>query len=156
MIKGSLMRISFIRIGLTSTFAVALCLTGLGAAATAQSQQPAASSAATAPVATTFVVRFKVKPGKNADFEKAMAKMQAALVSAEPGNVFYDLYLPAPDSQTYVLIEHYRNADAVAAHGKDPNTKQMVADINDLLDASGGQAISAERLTLVSGKPARP
>jgi quinol monooxygenase YgiN len=144
------------RIGLMTTVAAALCVVGLAAAGSAQAQQPAAAAAATGPVPTTFIVRFKIKPGKNADFEKAMAKMQAAMVSAEPGNVSYDLYLPAPDSQIYVLIEHYRNADAVTAHGKDPNTKQMVSDINDLLDASGGQAIAAERLTLVSGKPAKP
>src|SRR5580698_6091156 len=105
MIKGIPMRF-----GLLRSFALTLCLAGLGAAGAAHSQQPAAASAATGPGPTTFVVRFKVKPGKNADFEKAMAKMQAALVNAEPGNVSYDLYLPAPDSQVYVLIEHYRNA----------------------------------------------
>jgi quinol monooxygenase YgiN len=98
-------------------------------------------------------VRFKIKTGKNAEFEKAMAKIQAALVTSEPGNLYYDLYLPAPDSQTYVLIEHYRNADAVTAHGKDPHTQQMVADIKDLLDGPTAQAVSAERLILVSSKP---
>ncbi len=116
-------------------------------------QCPDAGAPAAGPAPTTFVVRFKIKPGKNAEFEKAMAKMQAALGSAEPGNIFYDLYLPSADSQTYVIIEHYRNAEAVAAHGKDPNTQQMVADIKDLLDGPMAQAVSAERLILVSSKP---
>lgn len=124
---------------------VALCLVTM---ASAQTPAPAAG-----PAPTTFVVRFKVKPGKNAEFEKAMAKIQAALGSAEPGNIFYDLYVPAAGSQTYVIIEHYRNAEAVAAHGKDPNTQQMVADIKDLLDGPMAQAVSAERLILVSSKP---
>jgi quinol monooxygenase YgiN len=137
------------RVGLIITAAAALCLMSVATAQTPSAGTPAA----TGPAPTTFVVRFKVKPGRNAEFEKAMAKIQAALVTSEPGNIFYDLYLPAPDSQTYVLIEHYRNADAVTAHGKDPNTKQMVADIKDLLDGPMAQAISAERLILVSGKP---
>ncbi|HEV2703931.1 MAG TPA: putative quinol monooxygenase [Steroidobacteraceae bacterium] len=137
------------RIGTFITAAAALCLMN---AATAQAPGPG-TPAATGPVPTTFVVKFKIKPGKNAQFEKAMAKIQAALVTSEPGNLYYDLYLPTPDSQTYVLIEHYRNAAAVTAHGKDPNTQQMVSDIKDLLDGPTAQAISAERLILVSSKP---
>jgi quinol monooxygenase YgiN len=136
------------RIGLIGTAAAALCLLSVASA-----QTPSPGLAAAGPAPTTFVVRFKVKAGRNAEFEKAMAKIQAALVSSEPGNIFYDLYLPAPDSQIYVLIEHYRNAEAVTAHGKDPNTKQMVADIQDLLDGPMAQAVSAERLILVSSKP---
>jgi quinol monooxygenase YgiN len=137
------------RIGTLITVAAALSLMN---AATAQAPGPG-TPAATGPAPTTFVVRFKIKPGKNTAFEKAMAKIQAALVTSEPGNIFYDLYLPAADSQTYVLIEHYRNADAVTAHGKDPNTQQMVTDIKDLLDGPMAQAVSAERLILVSSKP---
>jgi quinol monooxygenase YgiN len=136
------------RIGLIGTAAAALCLLSVASA-----QTPSPGHAAVGPAPTTFVVRFKVKAGRNAEFEKAMAKIQAALVSSEPGNIFYDLYLPAPDSQIYVLIEHYRNAEAVTAHGKDPNTKQMVTDIQDLLDGPMAQAVSAERLILVSSKP---
>ena len=47
-----------------------------------------------------------------------------------------------------MLIEHYKNADAVKAHGKDPNTQQMAAAIKDLLDGPP----SADRLILVSSK----
>ena len=141
------------RTRLITTLAVALCLSGTARADTHDSAPAAATPTAGVPAPTTFVVRFKIKPGRNAQFEKAMAKIQAALVKSEPGNIFYDLYLPTADSQTYVLIEHYRNADAVAAHGRDPNTRQMVADIKDLLDGPMAQAVSAERLILVSGKP---
>lgn len=136
------------RISTLITAAAALCLMQ---AATAQAPGPGAPAAGPAP--TTFVVRFKIKAGKNAEFERAMAKVQAALAISEPDNLYYDLYLPAPDSQTYVLIEHYRNADAVTAHGKDPHTQQMVTDIKDLLDGPMAQAVSAERLILVSSKP---
>jgi len=41
----------------------------------------------------------------------------------------------------------------VTAHGKDPNTKQMVADIKNLLDGPMNKAVTAQRLILVSSKP---
>jgi quinol monooxygenase YgiN len=121
----------------------------LGLMAAANCQTPAASAPASGPAPTTFVVRFKIKPGRNADFEKIMATLQSQLPASEPGNVYYDLYLPSADSQTYVIIEHYRNAAAVQAHGKDPNTQKMAAAIKDLLDGPP----AAERLILVSSKP---
>jgi quinol monooxygenase YgiN len=121
----------------------------LGLLDAANAQTPGGSAPSAGPAPTTFVVRFKIKPGRNADFEKVMAKLQSQLPSSEPGNVYYDLYLPAPDSQTYVLIEHYRDAAAVQAHGKDANTQAMASALKDLLDGPP----AAERLILVSSKP---
>jgi quinol monooxygenase YgiN len=132
----------------TGLIAATLALSLLSAA---KAQTPAGGAGApvSGPAPTTFVVRFKIKAGRNADFEKVMKKLQGQLHDSEPGNVYYDLYLPAPDSQTYVLIEHYQDADAVKAHGKDPNTQAMAAAIKDLLDGPP----AAERLILVSSKP---
>jgi quinol monooxygenase YgiN len=128
------------------TAAAALCLLS---AANAQTPIGGAPAGTSGPATTTFVVRFKIKPGRNAEFEKIMTKLQGQLRTSEPGNIYYDLYLPAADSQTYVLIEHYKDADAVKAHGKDPNTQAMATAIKDLLDG----APAAERLILVSSKP---
>jgi quinol monooxygenase YgiN len=125
--------------------AAALCVLSA-----ANAQTPAGAPAVTGgPAPTTFVVRFKIKAGRNADFENIMKKLQGQLAASEPGNIHYDLYLPAVDSQTYVLIEHYKDADAVKAHGKDPNTQAMATAIKDLLDGPP----AAERLILVSSKP---
>ena len=135
------------RIGLIS---VAVTLSVLSAsAATAQTPAGSAPNAAGTPAPTTFVVRFRIKSGRNAEFEKVMSKLQGQLANSEPGNVYYDLYLPVADSQTYVLIEHYKDADAVRAHGEDPNTQAMAVALKDLLDGPP----SAERLILVSSKP---
>jgi quinol monooxygenase YgiN len=130
-----------------TTTAVALCLSFAANAQAPTASTPAAPTVA-GPAPTTFVVKFKIKPGKNAEFEKVMATLQSALPKSEPGNIYYDLYLPSADSQTYVLIEHYKNAAAVKAHGQDPNTQQMAAAIKDLLDGPP----SADRLILVSSK----
>jgi quinol monooxygenase YgiN len=117
-------------------------------AAHAQTPAGGVPAATSGPAPTTFVVRFKIKAGRNADFEKIMKTLQGQLAASEPGNIYYDLYLPAPDSQTYVLIEHYKDADAIKAHGKDPNTQAMATAIKDLLDGPP----AAERLILVSSK----
>jgi quinol monooxygenase YgiN len=133
------------RIGLIS----AAMTLGLLSAANAQTPAGNASSAPSTPAPTAFVVRFKIKSGRNTEFEKIMSKLQTQLGSSEPGNVYYDLYLPAADSQTYVLIEHYKDAAAVKAHGQDPNTQAMAVAVKDLLDGPP----AAERLILVSSKP---
>ncbi len=140
------------RIGII-TATVALGMMSLASAQTPAAPAPASAPAAQMPAATTFIVRFKIKKGSNADFETAMAKIQAALGAAEPGNLYYDLYVPAAGSQIYVLIEHYRTPAAVAAHAQDPNTQQMFTDITPLLDGPMAKAISAEPLMLVSSKP---
>jgi quinol monooxygenase YgiN len=126
--------------------AVALCLL---TTATAQTPGDTAAGAVGSPAPTTFVVRFKIKAGRNAEFEKIMATLQAQLPAAEPGNLQYDLYLPSADSQTYVLIEHYKDASAVRAHGQDPHTQAMARALHDLLEGPP----QAERLILVSSKP---
>ena len=140
------------RIGIVTAIAT-LCVLGVANAQAPGGSAPAPAAAPAGPPPTTFVVKFKIKAGRNADFEKAMAKVQAALVTSEPGNVYYDLYVPSANSQTYILIEHYKNADAVTAHGKDPAVHQMSTEISDLLDGPRAESMSADRLILVSSKP---
>ena len=130
---------------------LALTVSGL-LPASAKAQAPA-PAAAPGPAPTCFVVRFKIKPGKNAEFEKLIAKVQASLPSSEPGNIYYDLYQPTGEPQTYVIIEHYRNAQAVTAHGQDQAVKDMFTGLKDVLDGPQQQAIQADRLVLVSSKP---
>ena len=128
--------------------ALALCF-----AWTAQAQAPASPAAgsttsASGPAPTAFVVTFKIKPGKNEAFESAFREMQASVRAHEPGNLYYDLYKPSPDEpQTYVVVEHYRDAAAVQAHGRSEHGKKFFAAMSDLMDG----APKADRLVLVTG-----
>ena len=97
---------------------------------------------------SAFVVKFKVKPGMSAAFEKAFAEMQKSVASSEPGNVYYDLYRIDQDPQTYVILEHYKDQAAVAAHGKSQHARKLMAALRDLLDGPP----DAQRLVLVSSK----
>lgn len=112
---------------------------------------PAAAGAATDDQAlpSAFVVKFKVKPGRNAAFEQAFAEMQRSVAGAEPGNVYYDLYRIDQDPQTYVILEHYKDQAAVQAHGKSQHARKLIAALGDLLDGPP----DAQRLVLVSAKP---
>jgi quinol monooxygenase YgiN len=87
-----------------------------GANAQAPAQNPSASAAGNGPPPTCFVVKFKVKAGQNAAFEKMFLGAEASVRNNEPGNVQYDLYRDAQDPQMYVVIEHYKDAAAVRAH----------------------------------------
>jgi quinol monooxygenase YgiN len=92
-------------------------------------------------------VKFKVKAGKNAEFEKAFSDMQKGVHASEPGNLYYDLYV-SDDPQTYVIIEHYKDAAAIAAHGKTEHAKKLMGSLRDLLDGPP----EVQRLVLVSSK----
>lgn len=126
--------------------ALVLCLSF-----TVQAQAPAppaagSNASASGPAPTAFVVTFKIKPGKNEAFESAFREMQASVHEHEPGNLYYDLYKPSPDEpQTYVVVEHYRDAAAVQAHGRSDHGKKFFAVLRDLMDGPP----KAERLVLV-------
>lgn len=123
-------------------------------ACSANSQTPAADGSAPAPdanaraAATAFVVKFHVKPGQNAAFEQAFREMQNGVRAKEPGNVYYDLFVTTDDPQTYVIVERYRDASAVAAHGKTEHAAKLLATLRDLTEGRP----EAQRLVLVAPK----
>lgn len=112
------------------------------------SSSPQPSSADQKGAPTTFVVKFRVKPGKNAEFEKVFLEMQAGVREHEPGNVYYDFFVLDQDPQTYVIVERYKDAEAAAAHGKTEHAKKMLSQLQDLLDGRP----EAMRLVLISPK----
>lgn len=113
----------------------------------AHAQTPAATSG---PAATTFVVKFKVKAGKNDAFEKVFLEVQKGVKAHEPGNIDYDFYRDSKDPQLYVIVERYKDAAATAAHGQSEHAKKMIAALRDL-DLLDG-APDAMRLVLISAK----
>ncbi|HVY81883.1 MAG TPA: putative quinol monooxygenase [Steroidobacteraceae bacterium] len=131
-----------------SLFGLALIVTCAVQAQTPGPSAPAAAPANPRGTPTTMVVKFRVKAGKNAEFEKAFREMQDGVRAHEPGNVYYDFFVDSNDPQLYVIVERYKDADAVAAHGKSEHAKKMIATIRDLMDGP----IEAERLILISAK----
>ncbi len=138
---------------------IILATLALSFALAADAQAPAGNAAAAPPAAprsesapkdaaTTFVVRFKIKSGKEAAFEEAFREMSQGVRKHEPGNIYYELYRTSDDPQTYVVLEHYKDTAAVAAHGKSPHAQKLIASLRDLLDGPP----QAQRLIFVSSK----
>lgn len=121
----------------SSLFAVILTLASIGTVL-----------AEPGPMPTTFVVKFKVKPGMNAAFEKAFIEMQAGVRAHEPGNVYYDFFVMDQDPQAYVVVERYRDAAALSAHGQSEHGKKLFATLRDLTDGPP----DVQRLVLISAK----
>lgn len=117
------------------------------AVSAAQAQSPGAS-APPAATPTGLFVKFHVKPGKNAAFEAAFRRMQQSMREHEPGNVYYDLFVTVENPQLYVIMERYRDAEAVTAHGQSEHLKTVLAELRDLMDGP----IEPQRLVFVSAK----
>jgi quinol monooxygenase YgiN len=112
--------------------------------------EPGAGRAAARPaVYNTMVVKFRAKPGKNAEMKAFWLEMQKEVARSEPGNVQYDLLVMGNDPEVYVIIERYKDAAAVAAHGQSEKAKAMFAKIGDLMEG----APQADYMQLVSSKP---
>jgi quinol monooxygenase YgiN len=114
-------------------------------AAEPQTAKPAAAPANY----TAMVVKFRAKAGKSAEMKAFWLEMQKEVARSEPGNVQYDLLAMANDPDVYVIIERYKDAAAVAAHGKSEKAKAMFAKLGELMEG----APQADYMQLISSKP---
>jgi len=73
-----------------------------------------------------MVVKLKIKPGKNAEFEKGFKEAQAGVRKEEPGCLYYDLYQSGQDQHTYYVLERYTGQDAVDKHTKTAHFAKMM------------------------------
>jgi len=143
--------VNYRRFGAPLALCLALSASALLSSANAQApaapaQSPSAPAASKGPAPTCFVVKFKVKAGQNAAFEKLFRDVEASVRDAEPGNVQYDLYREAQDEQSYVVIEHYKDAAAVRAHGE--HARKLFTNMGALTEGPP----DVKRLVFVSSK----
>mgnify|MGYP002786920601 CR=1 FL=1 len=68
-----------------------------------------------------IIARLKVAKGKEAEFETAMLGLAADVRAKEPGNQLYTLCKDADGS--YLMMELYTSAEALAAHGQSEHFK---------------------------------
>jgi quinol monooxygenase YgiN len=64
-----------------------------------------------------IIATIKVKPGREAEFETVFRELAGQVKQNEPGCLLYDLFRSKTPS-TYVVMEQYASAEALAAHGK--------------------------------------
>ena len=73
-------------------------------------------------------VLYKCIPGMRENFLNTIrAEELDAASRAEAGNLQYDYYFPAGDDAALLLVEKWRDADALAEHGKQPHFARLGA-----------------------------
>ena len=65
----------------------------------------------------TFIANLRVPTQHAQEFEDLMSHVSSMTLENEPGVVHYGFAKSVDDAEAYVVIEIYRDQDAVAAHG---------------------------------------
>ena len=73
-------------------------------------------------------VTYKCKPNmREAFLERIRAEGIDEAVRAEDGNIQYDYYIPTDGRDELLLLEKWRDADALAAHAAQPHMVKLRA-----------------------------
>lgn len=81
----------------------------------------------------SLLVTFKVKEGKEKDFEAALRTCRVA-TKKEPGCVAYELNRDPDEARTYVMYEQFKSLAAVQEHIKAKHTEELFKQITPILD----------------------
>jgi quinol monooxygenase YgiN len=81
----------------------------------------------------SIVAIIKVKDGQSESFAAAASRLAAAVQAKEPGCILYTLNR-GEDPLTYVFMERYRDADAVAAHRATEHYKTIGREMGAFMD----------------------
>lgn len=80
-------------------------------------------------------VTYKCKPQMNEKFLEAIkGEGIDKACRAEDGNIKYDYYFPADGSDELLLVEKWRDAEALAVHGKQPHFARLGELKNEFVD----------------------
>ena len=75
-------------------------------------------------MAIGVIATITVQAGKNQEFETEFAKLAKQVLDKEPGCNFYALHRSESDPQIYKVLEQYKTAEDLEAHG---NTDYFLA-----------------------------
>ncbi|MGD8829665.1 MAG: putative quinol monooxygenase [Pseudomonadales bacterium] len=78
-----------------------------------------------------LIAKFNVVEGKEADFEKHLLDLAAKVRANEPGNELYSLCRDSDGN--YLMLELYKDAASLEAHGKSEHFKAAGAGFAGLL-----------------------
>lgn len=83
---------------------------------------------------TTFLSRFKIKPGTDAEFVELIDAMEAN-AAQEPDTLQYKFYrLEEPNA--FAVYESFTNAAADEAHQQNPESAPIIARMIDCIDGT--------------------
>jgi quinol monooxygenase YgiN len=96
----------------------------------------------------TIIARLKIKPGNEAEVEKAASEMVAAVEANEPGALAYLMHRSQRDPTDVTVFEVYADSEAFSAHGQTPHMAKLQGKLAQLADLS---AVKIQRLDRFAG-----
>jgi len=97
---------------------------------------------------TAILAQFKIKPEKQAEAEKALAEMVAAVEANEPGATLYIAHRSQKDATLITFFEAYADDDAFRAHTATPHMANLQRALAEFADLS---TVRIERLDRIAG-----
>jgi quinol monooxygenase YgiN len=94
-----------------------------------------------------LVVRFTVRPGAEADFDRLVVRTTAAIRAHEPGTVLYAVHAVDGAPRERIFYELYRDRAAFTDHEAQPHTRRFLAEREPLLEST-----QVDFLALTDGK----
>ena len=82
---------------------------------------------------TVFIATLKVKPGKEAEFERLQKELSELTHEHEPGTPVYDVIRHREQRGTYVVYSRFADEAAFQLHMKSPFHDKLVPPILDCL-----------------------
>ncbi|MBD3647398.1 MAG: antibiotic biosynthesis monooxygenase [Pseudomonadales bacterium] len=79
------------------------------------------------------MAKLNIQEGKNEEFEGYFKELIEAVRANEPGNNFYDLHKSREDENTYIVLEQYKDQEALDAHGKSDHFRTIGAKMGGCL-----------------------
>lgn len=76
----------------------------------------------------------KVNPERREQFLAEVKELLAA-THAEEGNLSYELYENAGEENAFIMVEQWRDADAVSSHNASPHFTEFAAKAGEFLTA---------------------
>ena len=101
----------------------------------------------------TFITHVRVRQENAAAFEALLSRVCEQVRENEPGVIHYDFARSARDPSTYVVIEVYRDAAAVAVHGEADYVRESVPRSASLIE---GESFAIEQYVSPGVEPVTP
>jgi len=73
-----------------------------------------------------LVARYTVKPGQGDAVEAALTRMAPLVKAGEPGCTLYHANRATDNPDLFLLVEHYQDQAALAAHRETPHFKEII------------------------------
>jgi len=83
---------------------------------------------------TCFIATLKVKPGREADFERLQKELSDLTHQSEPGTAVYDVIRHRNEPGVYVVYARFKDEAAFQFHQTTPFHDRLVPPIMETLD----------------------